>query len=80
MYSPEGVVIQDHHFNASHSNQFKLALERARFNTRSKPDTKSDFAIGAGTETGLQATYDLRYGGSEDTQVIIVHVNPLSAN
>lgn len=44
-----------------------------------KPDQKSDFAIGAGTSSGVQVTYDLRYDGSKDTQVIIVHVNPLPA-
>lgn len=42
-----------------------------------KPEKKSEFAIGTGTRTGLRVTYDLRYYGSEDTQVIIVHVNPL---
>lgn len=42
-----------------------------------KPDQKSDFAITPGTSTGLEVTYDLRYDGSKDTQVIIVHVNPL---
>jgi len=42
-----------------------------------KPDQKSDFAITPGTSTGVQVTYDLRYDGSKDTQVIIVHVNPL---
>ncbi|QDG89075.1 hypothetical protein [Pseudarthrobacter sp. NIBRBAC000502770] len=42
-----------------------------------RPDQKSSFAIGAGTWTGVQVTYDLRYNGSKDTQVIIVHVNPL---
>jgi hypothetical protein len=42
-----------------------------------KPDQKSDFAITPGTSTGLQITYDLRYDGSKDTQVIIVDINPL---
>lgn len=42
-----------------------------------KPDQMSDFAITPGTSTGLQVTYDLRYDGTKDTQVIIVHVNPL---
>lgn len=41
------------------------------------PSQKSDFAIGTGTKVGLQVTYDLRYDGSKETQVIIVHVNPL---
>ena len=42
-----------------------------------EPKQKGEFAIGAGTRIGLQVTYDLRYDGSKDTQVIIVHVNPL---
>ena len=45
-----------------------------------KPDQTSSFAITPGTSTGLQVTYDLRYDGAKDTQVIIVHVNPLPAN
>ena len=44
-----------------------------------RPDQKSEFAIAPGTATGLQITYDLRYDGSKDVQVIIVHVNPLPA-
>lgn len=36
-----------------------------------------DFAITAGTSIGLEVSYDLRYDGSKDTQVIIVHVLPL---
>lgn len=42
----------------------------------SRPKDKSDFAVGPGTSTGLDVTYDLRYDGSKDAQVIIVHVNP----
>lgn len=42
-----------------------------------KPDQKSDFAITPGTSTGLEVTYDLRYDGSKNVQVIIVHVCPL---
>lgn len=30
-----------------------------------------------GTATRLEVTYDLRYDGSEDKQVIIVHVSPV---
>jgi hypothetical protein len=41
-----------------------------------RPEDKTDFALGPGTSTGLQVTYDLRYDGSKDVQVIIVHVNP----
>lgn len=41
------------------------------------PEDRSDFALTAGTSTGLQVTYDLRYDGSKDVQVIIVHVRPL---
>lgn len=43
-----------------------------------RPKEKSDFALSPGTATGLEVTYDLRYDGSKDTQVIIVHVNPVS--
>jgi hypothetical protein len=43
----------------------------------SRPEDKSDFAIQPGTSTGLEVTYDLRYDGSKNTQVIIVHVSPL---
>lgn len=42
----------------------------------SRPGEKSDFALGPGTSTGLDVTYDLRYDGSKGVQVIIVHVNP----
>lgn len=42
-----------------------------------KPEQKSELVIATGTRIGLQVTYDLRYDGSKDTQVIIVHVNPL---
>jgi hypothetical protein len=42
----------------------------------SRPEDKSDFALGPGTSTGLDVTYDLRYDGVKDVQVIIVHVNP----
>lgn len=44
----------------------------------SRPEEGSDFALPPGNSTGLQITYDLRYDGSKDTQVIIVHVNPAS--
>lgn len=40
-----------------------------------RPEDKSDFAIAAGTSTGLQVTYDRRYDGSKGVPVIIVHVN-----
>lgn len=43
----------------------------------SRPEDKSDYALPPGTSTGLSITYDLRYDGSKDVQVIIVHVNPL---
>lgn len=42
----------------------------------SRPEDKSDFALAPGTSTGLQVQYDLRYDGSKNTQVIIVHVSP----
>jgi hypothetical protein len=45
-----------------------------------RPQDKSDFAIQPGTSTGLEVTYDLRYDGAKDVQVIIVHVSPLASN
>jgi hypothetical protein len=42
----------------------------------SQPEDKSNFALAPGTSTGLQVQYDLRYDGSKDVQVIIVHVSP----
>jgi len=42
------------------------------------PQQKSDFSLTSGTSTGLEVNYDLRYDGSKDTQVIVVHVHPLS--
>jgi hypothetical protein len=44
--------------------------------TSSQPEDKSDFALTPGTSTGLDVTYDLRYDGAKDVQVIIVHVSP----
>jgi hypothetical protein len=41
------------------------------------PKQESDFSLTSGTSTGLEVNYDLRYDGSKDVQVIIVHVNPL---
>ncbi|MEO3781123.1 hypothetical protein ABGB16_30870 [Micromonospora sp. B11E3] len=42
----------------------------------SRPEDKSAFALGPGESTGLKVTYDLRFDGSKDVQVIIVHVHP----
>ncbi|MBT2517551.1 hypothetical protein J7E29_08925 [Streptomyces sp. ISL-90] len=39
------------------------------------PDRTSNYALGPGTATGLDVTYDLRYDGGDETQVVIVHVN-----
>ncbi|WP_326967101.1 hypothetical protein [Arthrobacter sp. CG_A4] len=44
-----------------------------------QPEDKSGFSLGPGTATGLSVSYDLRYDGSKDTQVIIVHVSPVRA-
>ena len=41
------------------------------------PGMKSDFSLASGTSTGLEVNYDLRYDGSKDVQVIIVHVRPV---
>lgn len=50
--------------------------ERWIESTSSHPEDKSDFALAPGTSTGLQVQYDLRYDGSKNIQVIIVHVSP----
>lgn len=42
-----------------------------------QPEGKSSFALGPGTATGLNVSYDLRYDGSKDVQVIIVQVSPV---
>lgn len=52
------------------------SAERWIESVSAKPEQKSDFAIGTGTSTGLQVTYDLRCDGTKDTQVIMVHVSP----
>ncbi|KRE83271.1 MULTISPECIES: hypothetical protein [unclassified Arthrobacter] len=44
--------------------------------TQADPASRSDFSITPGTDTGLTVNYDLRYDGSKDTQVIIVHILP----
>lgn len=46
--------------------------------TEKDPSGKSGFSITTGYATGLGVNYDLRYDGSKDTQVIIVHVSPAS--
>ena len=40
-------------------------------------EDQSRFALGPGTATGLNVSYDLRYDGSQDVQIIIVHVSPV---
>ncbi|WP_218106678.1 hypothetical protein [Micromonospora pallida] len=40
------------------------------------PGMQSDFSITSGTSTGLEVNYDLRFDGSKDIQVIIVHISP----
>lgn len=42
-----------------------------------QPEDKSGFSLGPGTATGLSVSYDLRYDGSKDVQVIIVHISPI---
>ncbi|RAM36118.1 hypothetical protein [Arthrobacter globiformis] len=53
------------------------SAERWIESTSRRPEEKSDFALQPGTSTGLEVTYDLRYDGSQDVQVIIVHVRSL---
>jgi hypothetical protein len=52
------------------------SAERWIAGARRDPERKSDFSITSGTSTGLEVNYDLRYDGTKDTQVIIVHVSP----
>jgi hypothetical protein len=42
-----------------------------------RQEDEGDFSLAPGTSTGLQIQYDLRYDGSKDVQVIIVHVHPV---
>jgi hypothetical protein len=55
------------------------SAERWIHSISSQPENKSDFAISPGTSTGLEVTYDLRYDGSKDVQVIIVLVSPTAS-
>lgn len=50
--------------------------ERWIQSTTKDPDSKSDYSLTSGTSTGLEVNYDLRFDGSKDQQVIIVHVSP----
>ena len=50
--------------------------ERWISSTSKDPSAKSDYSLTSGTSTGLEVNYDLRFDGSKDTQVIIVHVSP----
>lgn len=52
------------------------SAERWIASAQGEPERKSDFSITSGTSTGLDVNYDLRYDGTKDTQVIIVHVRP----
>ena len=52
------------------------SAERWISSAQRDPERKSDFSITSGTSTGLDVNYDLRYDGTKDTQVIIVHVRP----
>ncbi|CAN7577691.1 hypothetical protein LJR014_004181 [Arthrobacter sp. LjRoot14] len=52
------------------------SAERWIASAEADPAKKSDFSITPGSSTGLEVNYDLRYDGSKDTQVIIVHVSP----
>jgi len=44
--------------------------------TERSPGGKSGFSITTGYATGFGVNYDLRYDGSKEVQVIIVHVTP----
>jgi hypothetical protein len=52
------------------------SAERWISSRKANPEGKSDYSLAPGTSTGLAVSYDLRYDGAKDTQVIIVHVSP----
>ncbi|MFJ4267371.1 hypothetical protein ACIPY1_12515 [Paenarthrobacter nicotinovorans] len=52
--------------------------ERWISSTSKDSSAKSDYSLTSGTSTGLEVNYDLRFDGSKETQVIIVHVTPVS--
>ncbi|SDX27151.1 hypothetical protein SAMN04487912_109179 [Arthrobacter sp. cf158] len=52
--------------------------ERWIESTSKDTGSKSDYSLTSGTSTGLEVNYDLRFDGSKDQQVIIVHVSPAS--
>jgi hypothetical protein len=56
----------------------KESAENWISSTESDPGDRSDFSISSGYATGIGVNYDLRYDGSKNTQVIIVHVNPVT--
>ncbi|VXC65725.1 conserved exported hypothetical protein [Arthrobacter sp. 9V] len=43
----------------------------------SRQEDEGDFSLAPGTSTGLRVSYDLRYDGSKEVQVIIVHIHPV---
>ena len=42
-----------------------------------RQEDEGDFSLAPGTSTGLRVSYDLRYDGSKEVQVIIVHIHPV---
>ena len=43
----------------------------------SRQEDEGEFSLAPGTSTGLRVSYDLRYDGSKEVQVIIVHIHPV---
>ncbi|MFC7847051.1 hypothetical protein ACFUTU_01095 [Arthrobacter sp. NPDC057388] len=52
------------------------SAERWISSTETDPSGKSGFSLTSGHAPGVEVNYDLRYDGSKDVQVIIVHVLP----
>lgn len=52
------------------------AAERWITSNEKEPGSRSDYSLPSGTDTGLSVNYDLRYDGTKEIQVIIVHVRP----
>lgn len=51
-----------------------VAAERWITSNEEEPGSRSDHSLPSGRDTGLDVNYDLRYDGTKETQVSIVHV------
>lgn len=52
------------------------AAERWITSNEKESGSSSDYSLPSGTDTGLGVNYDLRYDGTKETHVTIVHVSP----